>query len=63
MMLVHRNTCCTSSVGMPIISQMISSGSGRGDRLDEVALPVGVLLEHPVDERGGLLLHVLLDAG
>ena len=28
MTFVQRNTCCVSSAGMPIISQMISSGSG-----------------------------------
>ena len=44
------------------MSQMISSGQGRRDVLDEVALLVGELLEQAVDDLGGLDAHVLLDA-
>ena len=40
-----RRSCAVSSAGMPIMSQMISSGSGAAIVLDEVALPVGELLE------------------
>ena len=42
--------CCSSSSGMPIISQMICRGSGAAISLDEVALAVGELLEQPVDD-------------
>ena len=61
MMFVQSKICASSSAGMPIISQMICSGSGGGDLLDEVALAVGELLEQAVDDLGRLDAHVVLD--
>ncbi len=45
------------------MSQMISSGSGRRDVLDEVAGLVGEVRQQPVDDLVRLDLHDVLDGG
>ena len=59
MMLVWSKTNCVWLSGMPIMSQMIPSGSGAAIVAHEVAL---ALVDHGVDQRRGAPLDVALQA-
>ena len=50
MTFVQAKICSVSSAGMPIISQMICSGSGAATDSTKSHVAAGVRLEHAVDD-------------